>query len=574
MALHYFKEFTMLNWHLSPGSLQKLSLLDYIFLATLLWLAFYLGCASYAILDMNEGLYAEIAREMLEQRQYLIPHLNYVPYLEKPPLLYWLIALSYQLFGISEFAARFVPSTCAVLACLSLVWFGKRLGQPRAGWLAAVILASSFGFILIGRTVFFDMLLVLCLWLSLWCFYLWYQTDKRSYLRVAYAGLAGGLLTKGLVALVFPASIVVVFLLTEPCGWRKRLQIFDGWRLLLFFIIATPWHLLASLKQPHFAWDYFINEQFYRFLDKRIPNDYHTGPIYFYLPFILAYLFPWCLLLPVLRTISLKDPLQKFLGLGFLLPLIFYSISKAKGDYYMVVGVPPLALLLALFLTRQLEKGKILAVKWIFLGLAGLALVLLALLYYVNWLSLPQFSLLNPLKLSTELKQSIGWLMVVSGGYLTLASLACLTKRGLLLPVFGLAGFSVLMVNIYIYTRQIQQNSYSQKHVAQYLLAHADKQPVYLYQDFERLSSVLFYFRERLAIIDSQSQDLYFGSHTPAAKDWFITGDDFLQQAKQQPQYIVMRSDRLTDFNQLMAKRLTVTPVFLSKRAIIVKVQA
>lgn len=133
----------------------------------ILWLSFlllvgftfYYGLGSYALANNNEGLYAEIAREMYISHKYIIPMLNGVPYIEKPPLLYWLINGSFHLWGINEFAARFVPATCGVILCFSLVFFSQQINRLGEGLLAGLILSTSLGFVLIARIVFFDMLL-------------------------------------------------------------------------------------------------------------------------------------------------------------------------------------------------------------------------------------------------------------------------------------------------------------------------------------------------------------------------------------------------------------------------------
>lgn len=538
-------------------------------LGGLLWLAFYAGCSIYPILDMNEGLYAEIAREMLVSKNYVIPHLNFVPYLEKPPLLYWLIAANYKLFGVSELAARIVPSTCAVLMCVSLLSFGKRLGHTRAGWLAAMILASSLGFILINRTVFFDPLLNFLIWSSLACFYLWYQTDKKCYLRIAYIGLACGVLTKGFVALVIPGATALIFLLTETCSWRKRLQVLDGLGIALFLLLAVPWHLLAIMQQPNFAWDYFVNEQLYRFLDKRIPHDYHTGPIYFYLPLLLVYVFPWCFLLPLLFKTAFKDPLQKFLWLAFLVPLIIYSLSKAKGDYYMAVGIPPLAFLLGMQLQDWHTQQKVLWLRLLFFTIAGIVLLGIGLTYWANFGTGTIIQELAKLKINPDLQYGIGWMSIVLLSYIGLASGLVFIKRQASVVISVLAGLAILLALVYVGSRSLQQAKYSQKLVADYLQVHANNQPVYLYQDFERLSSLLFYYRQRLPIIDSKSHDLYFGSHTPAAVGGFIDKTGFLREVQQHAIYVVMRNDKVAEFQQLVANKLFIKQVLLSGRTVV-----
>ncbi|HEV2523722.1 MAG TPA: glycosyltransferase family 39 protein, partial [Gammaproteobacteria bacterium] len=104
-----------------------------IFLGLIVFVGCFYGIGSYSILDMNEGLYAEVAREMLANNHWIIPHLNGVSYLEKPPMLYWLIALSYKFFGINAFGARFIPSLATALTALSFYWLGKKTGDVRTG---------------------------------------------------------------------------------------------------------------------------------------------------------------------------------------------------------------------------------------------------------------------------------------------------------------------------------------------------------------------------------------------------------------------------------------------------------
>ena len=325
---------------------SRITYWHYLILILFIYLAFYLGMAAYPLANNNEGLYAEIAREMLISGNYIIPHLNYVPYLEKPPLLYWLIALSYHVFGVTAFAARWVPATSAAFVCMGLCWFGKKTGRATEAWLTAIMLTTSLGFIIIGRVVFFDMLLTACLTLALLLFYIWYQHNKKIYLRAAYVFLALAVLTKGLLALVLVPSITIIFLYLV--GQRTRIiHLFDMVGIILFLAVVLPWHIAAVFSYPGFFYDYFINEQFLRFLNERIPRDYYHGPFYYYLPRILIYIFPWSLLLPALikrRKVMDKNPdkFNLFLGLWVWVPLIFFSISQAKANYYMIISMPAL----------------------------------------------------------------------------------------------------------------------------------------------------------------------------------------------------------------------------------------
>jgi len=166
------------SYHLMTSNQSEIKPWQIFWLCLLIAMAFFYGLGNYAIVDLNEGLYAEIAREIY-YGNWLIPHLNFVPYLEKPPLLYWLIYISYQTFGINAFAARIVPALSATAVITTSLLFCNRLKLSQIGWLTAIILASSMGFIVISRVILFDMLLTFWITASLFTFYLWYEPKNQ-----------------------------------------------------------------------------------------------------------------------------------------------------------------------------------------------------------------------------------------------------------------------------------------------------------------------------------------------------------------------------------------------------------
>lgn len=309
----------------------------------LMGLFFYGGLGGYGLLNNNEGLYAEIAREMVQSSDYVLPHLNGVPYIEKPPLLYWLVVLSFKVFGVSAWAARLVPATFGMLTCMTLMWFCRRIGRYCLGNVAAVLLASSCGFIVFSRMVFFDGGLTFFLTLSALTFYRFFETGDRRYVRVFYGSLALGILMKGLVILVLMGMIVVIF-----CAISRRISyvtyMLDPWGIVGFLALVVPWHVMASGRDPGFMWFYFVNEHIMRFLDQRIPRDYYRGPLYYYIHRFLGYILPWTFILPVLRSRDSPSPLKRFLWVWFLTLFVFFSVSKAKANYYMMVAMPPAVL--------------------------------------------------------------------------------------------------------------------------------------------------------------------------------------------------------------------------------------
>lgn len=344
---------------------------NFFFFPSLL-LLFYAGLGAYPLLNNNEGLYAQIAWEMLQSGDWVIPHLNGVPYIEKPPLLYWLIALSFKVFGKTAFAARLVPATFGFATCLSLYFFARSIHKKKLGQYSAVILASFAGFMIFSRMVFFDVALTFFLTAAALCFYKFYETLTKKYLYLFSALMAGAVLTKGIVALALMGVLIISFLCVE-----KKLEFlkyfFNPVAILIFLGLTVPWHVAASLKEPGFAWFYFVNEHWMRFLDQRIPRDYYRGPWYYYVPRLLVYMVPWTFVIPFIIKKNLFSSLasfQKYLMCWFLSFLFFFSVSKAKANYYMVVGLPPLALGLGHVVAEKMRQGRLILIVNMGIGLA------------------------------------------------------------------------------------------------------------------------------------------------------------------------------------------------------------
>ncbi len=457
-------------------------------LALVALFGFYYGLDIYGLANNNEGLYAEIAREMYLSHQHIIPTLNGLPYIEKPPLLYWLINMCFHFWGVGIFAARFVPATCGAITCLSLVFFAQQINRLREGLYAALILSTSLGFILIARIVFFDMLLTALLSLSLIFFYLAWLHTKPKYMRLAYCFLGLAVLAKGFIALVLALLITTIFLFCTKT-FRSHLKLFlDPIGILIFLLVILPWHILAIIQHPGFLQTFLINEQLLRFFDKRIPHDYYQGPLYYYLPRLVLYMLPWGLLLPLLglkkyRENTLKDPLNIFLWLWFLIPLAFFSISKTKANYYMVISCPALALLLAQAIYKDFLQKK--------------------------WLKT--------------------WTIIGS--------------------IFVAISFSSIVFATHLAKQH--EDFFSAKNLAYFFQAQTEKKPIFLYQEFERVSSLAFYLAEPLKIIDSNSKDLWYGSHF-ARKSWFPTTENFATYAQTHPYYVVLRKERLKEFRKKM----------------------
>jgi len=227
---------------------------DLLLISVLFGFLFFYGLGHAPLIDPDEGRYAEIPREMLERGDLITPTLNYVNYFEKPPLLYWLNAGSMKLLGQNEFAARFPSALAGLLTVLVTYVAGRRLMDRRSGLIGAFMLGSSTGFLFQSRIILTDMLLTLCLSTALFCFLLATQSQEKRrpfFYRLFFIFCALAVLTKGLIGIVLPAGIIFFYLLLGR-RWHILPEIPWGSGLCLFLLVAAPWFVLVSLKNPEF----------------------------------------------------------------------------------------------------------------------------------------------------------------------------------------------------------------------------------------------------------------------------------------------------------------------------------
>ncbi len=510
------------------------------------------GLGSFGILDNNEGLYAEIPREMLashDWRLWIIPHLNGLPYMEKPPLLYWLTALSFALFGESEWAARLVPAISSLSCVAMLLWFGKAVRRPQAARLAALMFVSGVGVTAMSHVLMFDMLLTALLTAALMFGYLSLQEERPALLRCSYAFLALALLAKGFVAVILFGLVVLVFLIAcnrSPAGFLRRCAgLFEPYALLVFLVIAAPWHIAASMTEPIFAWFYFINEHVLRFLGKREPHDYYSGSWWYYLPRMAIYLFPWSFLLfgiavsPRSNDRREEQGLKRFLFVAWLIPLLFFSISSAKANYYLVTVMPFAAFHLAL----ALEERDFLAPRARLLP--GALVAILVVVAYAVLAARSEQSRAQLFILGLSQRQ---FLLYFFGGLGVLAILAALcawrvARIGvlayLLLPIWTCAGLTVML--------QAMEPQISTRQLAGWLQHELAGHAVYLYQKFEEQSSLPFYLKHPVPVVDAHSNDLFWGNRL-RKNDIMISSNQFLTALKQHPVAIVVMQRQLAEF--------------------------
>jgi 4-amino-4-deoxy-L-arabinose transferase-like glycosyltransferase len=354
----------------------------FIGLIILVWAVIYVGnLFQPPLMDDADTVHAEAAREMVEHNDWVTLKIDGgIRYLEKAPLMYWCVAASYKLFGVHDWSAR-LPIALGMLALLLVVYrIGRRVfrqeNQGDEGALyAALALGTGFGPFIYTRFMIPEMLVALWLALGFDSFLTSLEQGERGEqpsLWICWglaATMALNVLTKGLIGLVFPVGTILIYLLlTKNLRHLLRLRLFSSF--LVFLAIAAPWHVLAGLRNPAqgeargFFWFYFVNEHFLRFLKKRFPADYDTVPLWLFWGLMLVWLMPWtAFLVQAVKQVPAK--LQEFraslsaqqratliFALWPLVILLFFSFSS-RQEYYVLPGLPGVALLLGGWLARE-----------------------------------------------------------------------------------------------------------------------------------------------------------------------------------------------------------------------------
>ncbi len=310
------------------------------------------------LIHPDEGRYAEISRQMLMSGDWLTPRLNGILYFEKPPLQYWAGAVAFGLFGFNDFAARFWPGFTGAFAVFALWWTTRQVLGSRVALYAAATLGSCVWWLGNGHFVTLDMGLSASLTLALLGF--WYaQRDNatpeqnRNGMLTAWLALALAVLSKGLVGIVLPGAVLVAYsVVAHDFGFWRRMRWLPG--LLLFALVAVPWFVLVSMRNPDFARFFFIHEHFTRFLTT---DHRRTGAWWYFVPILLVGLIPWTSLLPGALAIGWRRVAGRFQGNRLLLVWAvvifgFFSVSGSKLPSYILPVFPALALLIGQHLQR------------------------------------------------------------------------------------------------------------------------------------------------------------------------------------------------------------------------------
>jgi 4-amino-4-deoxy-L-arabinose transferase-like glycosyltransferase len=528
-------------------------------------------------MDDVDAVQAQIARNMLDSGDWVTARLDGVAYLEKSPLKYWLIAISYRIFGVHDWAARLPVSFSAVILCWLVFRIGAWAFSIRAGMYAGLALATSVGLFLFTRIQIPDVTITATIALAMWAFLRALDDEERHRDRwsvVMAAAIGTGLLLKGLIAAVFPVAAALLFLLltkqlTSRQTWQ-RLHPFRG--ILIALAIAAPWHIIATLRNPPyfdftmhsapgeyrgFFWFYFINEHVLRFLNLRYPRDYNTVPRGLFWAFHLLWLFPLSTFFPAIVKLSFapvnRAGRMRVLCLcwaGFL--LTFFTFSSTQ-EYYSMPCYPALALLLGSALTEERAK------KFVSGGMIALATVATLATAAIVYILSQVWGLPAPGDISHALVQNPDAYTLSLGHMLdlTMASFAYLRTPLIVAGVAFLvgaisaarkqiAGVIVMMVLFFHAARLalVVFDPYLASRPLAEALNRAPHGKLILDDQYYTFSSVVFYaeayHNERALLLNGRVNNLVYGSYAPnAPQDVFIDDAGFRTRWKSPDLYYI-----------------------------------
>jgi 4-amino-4-deoxy-L-arabinose transferase-like glycosyltransferase len=359
---------------LSPVTADETAPIRYSFLAfiLLLWILIYFASIfSPPLLDDVDTIHAEAAREMVLRHDWVTLYTDVIRYLEKAPLMYWGVAASYALFGVSDWSTR-LPLMLGVLALLLAAYrLGVLAYGERGGFYSAIVLATSLGPYIFTRFQIPDIIVALWMTVSALFFLVSLRQEKPS--RGVCWGFAAtcalNVLTKSLIGLVFPFGAIFLYLLITG-NFRHIIKLRLVSSTLVFLVIAAPWHILAALRNPSqgaakgFLCFYFVNEQFKRYIGTRQPPGFETVPLLIFWALTILWLFPWLFFLPQgvkqapLRWREIRERLSSvqqanlfFLIWAFVIVGLF--TFSTRQEYYTISAVPALALLIGGWLAKE-----------------------------------------------------------------------------------------------------------------------------------------------------------------------------------------------------------------------------
>jgi len=538
-----------------------------------LWAAIYAtSMFTPALLDDVDTIHAEAAREMLLRHDWVTLYTNGMRYLEKAPLMYWSLAASYELFGISDWSTR-LPLMLGVLALvLATYGLGRYAFGERGGFYSGLALVTSVGPFIFTRFLIPDVLVALWLVIGYFLFLRSLEESPPSrWTCWAFAATCAlNVLTKGLIGLVFPVGAIGLYLLlTGNLRHIWKLRLFSS--TLVFFVIAAPWHVLAAIRNPPqgqargFLWFYFVKEHIMRFLNKRVPPGYDTVPVILFWTLLALWLIPWAVFLPEachqvpvrlreMRTnLSRRQRANLLFALWVAVIVVFFSFST-RQEYYTIPALPGVALLVGGWLQREANAGAQSRERragrissTVLFAIGATAFVIGTALLMFSKPAVPRTDLADLLKKNPQdyalsfghfldlTPQAMGAFRIPLLGF----SISFLLGTGLNWffrrhgrPVQGNLALALMMVVVLacVHSAFVTFSPIlSSKQLAQSIQQHYNPRDIIVVDgEYENASTLNFYTGIPLRVLHVPTGNLWYGSRFPDAPPVFETQDSFV----------------------------------------------
>jgi 4-amino-4-deoxy-L-arabinose transferase-like glycosyltransferase len=502
-------------------------------LLVLLMAAVWFGNLEYRkLVKPDEGRYAEISREMAASGDWVTPRLNGIKYFEKPALQYWVTAGAYRLFGEHHWTARLWSALTGFLGIIFTAYAATRLFGRETGLLTAAVLGSSLLYTLIAHMNSLDMGMTFFMGGALMSFLLAQQDAasaraNRLWMHVAWAALAFSVLSKGLMGIVLPGAVLVLYTLIErDFGLWKRLHLFSG--LLLFMAIAAPWFIAVSIANPEFFHFFFIHEHFERFLTK---THGRYEPWWWFIPVLAAGILPWIVTLidTIVRAWKVEPAAEqrfkpkRFLLIWAVFIFVFFSLSGSKLASYILPIFPALALLIGEHLSRIDGRRlfwQILPVA--FLATAGLILAPNAVRFAGSELARGQYAVFA------------SWLLAASAIWLvgTVAALLLSYRDKVRSAIIVLACTSLIAAQVLLTGHDSLSATRSDYAIAEQIKPHL--RPGAPFYSLEGYDQTLTFYLKRSVTLVAYQDEMAFGL-TQEPHKWLPDIESFKQAWGQQP---------------------------------------
>lgn len=500
----------------------------------------------YRLAEPDEPRYAEIAREMIELRDWVTPHLNYVKYFEKPPLVYWLTAINFELFGMSEFVARLSPVCFGLVGIVVAFVLGRSMYGAWTGYAAAALLATSPLYFGLSQILILDIPLTALMAVGLAAFWFAYNSAaapagvafSRRQLLVWLLYVATGLsvLTKGPVAAVLTGGIILVYLSLRG-DLRAVRWVLSPPALIAFVVITLPWFILVSRRNPEFINFFIVDQHLKRFL---APNEHQQGA-WFFIPIVLGGMLPWtvfALFAPGRIRRSVVRVLRRRVSAATLFCVVwssvifvFFSLSGSKLATYVLPMFCPVAILAARWFEQVLaqQQRHILARGCVALLVVGILTAIGGAVASALF-DQPQVGLIVPRAYAG------GGLLAVMAAAALLQLRSGSGQGSLVILIVGMLGLQLLAIS----GRGV---AVDYQRLGSALRAQArPRDLVILYNHY--VQGIPFYARRRAIVVRGHGE-LDFGSHQGDQSAFFWPSDDQLLHAWQSERHVFLIINRL-----------------------------